>query len=160
MKNIFSNINEDEYRQLVKAIAKITVFIAGADDNIDEDEREWAQKLTEIRSYVTPEELNEFYKDVGATFGSDVDSLIQRLPSDTKERTQILADELESLNKIMSKLPSKTGADLYKSYTSFSKHVAKASGGFLRFFSVSKEEKNLMGLDMITPIFFEEEEQG
>ena len=47
----FSNLNEDETKQLLDALPLITVLIAGADGNFEKDEMDWAEKVTHIRSY-------------------------------------------------------------------------------------------------------------
>lgn len=158
MLDNFTGIDEAEKKQLIDAIAQITVLIAGADGVIDTAETAWASKLTKIRSYSTEEVLQEYYQNVGTSFSKNLDTLILSLPNETNERTKVLADKLTQLNDPLCKLPNHLGAALYASFTSFAKHVAEASGGFLRMWSVSGEEKKLMSLPMITPIELEEEE--
>jgi len=158
MLDNFTGVTEAEKKQLVDAIAQITILIAGADGTIDTAETAWATKLTKIRSYANEEDLHEFYKIVGSDFSKNLDAMIVALPDGTEERTQALANTLTSLNTPLSKLPNAIGAELYRSYTSFAKHVAEASGGFLRMWSVSGEEKKLMHLPMIQPIELIEDE--
>ena len=109
------------------------------------------------RSYASDETLQSFYDDVGANFSDILHNLIEELPDNAKERNVILGDRLSKLNDILPKLDNKIGATLYESYTSFAKHVAKASGGFLRFFSISGVEKEVVDLPMVNEIVFEEE---
>jgi hypothetical protein len=156
---MFQEISEEEQQSLLKAISQITVLIAGADGNIDTAEVEWATKLTTIRSYAYAEELKPYYAAVGETFDADVKELIAQLPDSIEERSTILTTRLKELNSILPKLNNQTAFRLYESYLSFAEHVAKASGGFLRFASISKEEKSLMTLPMITPIILEIEEE-
>jgi len=160
MLDNFIGIDEAEKKQLIDAIAQITVLIAGADGIIDTAETAWASKLTKIRSYASEELLNEYYQIVGQTFSDDLNALILSLPKDTDERTKVLADKMTLLNDPLCKLPNKIGATLYESYTSFAKHVAEASGGFLRMWSVSGEEKKLMTLPMLEPIELIEDEEA
>ena len=155
----FTGIDEAEKKQLIDAIPQITVLIAGADGMIDTAETAWAQKLTKIRSYANEELLHEYYEIVGKTFMDDLNALILALPKGVDERTNILADKMSSLNDILPKLPNKIGATLYSSFTSFAKHVAEASGGFMRMWSVSGAEKKLMSLPMLEPIELIEEEE-
>ena len=152
MLDNFTGIEEAEKKQLTEAIAQITVLIAGADGVIDTAETAWASKLTKIRSYANEDLLHEFYQVVGNTFGEDLNAMIKALPSDVDDRTNVLAEKLGALNDILSRLPNQIGATLYTSYTSFAKHVAESSGGFLRMWSVSGEEKKLMTLPMLDPI--------
>ena len=137
---------------MIDSIALITIYIAGADGKIDQDEVAWAKKITDIRSYSLPEGLKDFYKDVGEHFDSKLDQQLAELPNDVAERTEIIRDKLSCLNPILSKLPKKTGALMYKNYLSFAEHVAKASGGFLGMFSVNNEESKLLSLEMINEI--------
>ncbi len=160
MLDNFTSIDEAEKKQLIDAIAQITILIAGADGTIDTAETAWASKLTKIRSYATEEMLQDYYKIVGKTFNDDLNALILSLPKDTDERTKVLAGKLTLLNDPLCKLPNAIGATLYTSFISFAKHVAEASGGFLRMWSVSGEEKKLMSLPMIEPIELIEEEEA
>lgn len=156
----FDVLSAEEKGQLTDSIAYITVLIAGADGKIDREETDWAKKLTEIRGYNTPEKLRPFYTTVGETFATKLDSLIDSLPTDVKDRNSLIEGKLANLNSILSKMDNADAATLYESLTSFAKHVAKISGGFLGFFSISKEEAKLIDLPMINKIelIVEEEE--
>lgn len=153
----FENISESEFSNLKNAITWITILIAGADDNIDKDELDWANKLTKIRAYGNPDILNEFYTEIGKEYQEYLESEMKSLPSDVKQRNGILSERIAMLNEILPKLPNNFGYHLYKSYTSFANHVAKSSGGFLRFFSVSNDESKWVDLPMLTEIVQEEE---
>ena len=153
----FENISSENFEKLRSAIAKITVYIAGADNNIDVEETAWAGKLTDIRSYAGPDILNEFYTKVGEDFSDVLTNMIKDLPSDNALRAKQLSNDIAELNPILASLSNEVGAAMYKSYTSFAKHVAKASGGFLGFGSISREEKKLIGLDMLNEIVLIEE---
>ncbi len=149
---MFNNITEQEYNQLKEAISSITVLIAGADGNIDMDEIEWANKLTKIRSYSYAEELKPYYADIGKNFEVDLMALIGAVSKDTDERTQTLSTKLSALNPILAKLDNSVAYQLVESFLSFAEHVAKASGGFLRFATISSAEKSLIDLEMIDRI--------
>lgn len=154
----FDSLSKNEFRVLKNAIAWITLYVAGADDNIDEEEQAWAVKLAKIRSYANEDVLNGFYTEVGKDFEDTLNSLVKDLPNNVKERNAILTDRLTQVNDILPKLDNTIAYRIYKSYTSFAEHVAKSSGGFLRFFSVSTEEGQAMKLDMINLVDLEEEE--
>ena len=156
MTHYFDVLEKEEYQQLKDAIALITVYIAGADGEIDQDEAQWATKVTKIRSYNLPNELGSFYQDVGPEF-SDKLSAFQNELNTLEVRNQKVAKRLAALNPILAKLDPMMGAALYNSYISFAKHVAKASGGFLGFFAIGPEEAALLELKMINPIEYEEE---
>lgn len=157
MTEHFSVLSADEYNQLRETIAHITIYIAAADGEVDHEETEWAEKVTKIRSYNLPEDLRNYYKDVGVDFHEKLEELMATLPKPTEERMAALEVKLAAVNPILAKLDTKLGAELYRSFKSFAKHVAKASGGFLGFFSIGPKEADLIELEMITEIVHEEE---
>ncbi len=159
MTEYFKSLAEGDYKKLIQAVSEITILIAGADGEIDQDELQWAEKLTHIRSYKMSNDLIGFYQEVGKTFHEDIENLIKELPSQTAERQALLSKRLEEVNPILGKLDHLVALHLYKSYTSFAKHVAKASGGVLGFFSIGPNESDLIKLPMITPIIAQEGEE-
>ncbi len=159
MTEYFKVLSDSEYDQLKDAISLITIYIAGADGEIVEDETNWAKKIAKIRSYTLPESLKEFYLDVGVDFQDRIDNYMKTL-SNMQTRNNTVSEKLTALNPILAKLPPKLGATLYGSLKTFAKHVAKASGGFLGFFAIGPAEAALLDLEMITPIVWVEEEEA
>jgi len=155
----FENISEEQFETLKKSISWITVLIAGADGEIDKDETAWAKKLTKIRSYANPNRLNAFYEEVGKDFSAVIEKVINNVPTDTAKRNELLSRQLEQCNGIFSILENRTAFELYHSFKTFAKHVAKESGGFLGFFSISKEEASLIDLPMLTAIELDEPDE-
>ncbi len=158
MTEHFKAISQEEFEKLRESIALITVLIAGADGKFEKKELNWAEKIAEIRSYKMSESLIGFYQEVGKDFSSKLEEYVDAFPNNVSDRNRIIAERLEGLNDILAKLSPKLGASMYKSLTSFAKHVAKASGGFWGFFTIGPEEEKLIGLPMITPIEYQEEE--
>jgi hypothetical protein len=159
MTEFFKVLSDSEIDQLKDAISLITIYIAGADGKIHEDETNWAKKVAKIRSYSLPGSLKEFYLEVGVDFQDRIDNYTKSL-SDLETRNKTVAEKLTALNPILAKLPPKLGATIYNSYVSFAKHVAKASGGFFGFFAIGPAEAALLDLEMITPIVWVEEEES
>lgn len=151
----FDKVNETQFQVLKDAIAWITALIAGADGEIDKEETDWAEKLTKIRSYANPNDLTPFYQEVGVDFHDSLHAILSALPIGKKEREQILSDKLAQVNEILPLIDNKLAHELYNSYLSFAKHVAQQTGGFLGFFSIDKQEGELIPLSMITPIELE-----
>ena len=158
MEQIFRKISKKELSLLKEAIPMITVLIAGADGNIDAKERAWAEKITKIRTYSVPEEYQAFYTEVGSDFQEKLDQMIERFPSDVRERGALINEKLSEVNLILAKLEPKYGALLYKEFKRFARHVATASGGFLGFFAVGSEEAKWIDLPMIDEIIYDEDE--
>jgi len=155
----FEDLTQEQFETLKKAISWITLLVAGADGKIEKEETDWAEKLTEIRSYSLPNDLMHFYQEVGKDFPKQLETMLETLPKDTKERNQVLTEKIKTVNPILKSWKDDLSEELYKSYKSFAKHVAKSSGGFLGMMTVSKEEKELAELPMLEKVvFFDEEE--
>jgi len=157
----FNNLTEQEASKMLNAIPLITILIAGADDKIDYDEKKWAIKLANIRTYSNPDELHDYYSHIGSNLAERLNKNIDELPENTAARQQKISKKLAELNAIFPKLDPSFGAKLYVSCVSFAKHVANASGGFLGFNPISKAEIEWMTLPMLEPVLLpEEEEEG
>lgn len=148
----FAELSENEMKTLVDAIPYITVLIAGADGQIDKDELEWAEKVTEIRKFDYSSTLNSYYEAVGKNYQDRVNELIDELPGDTERRTEAIEVILGNLNPILAKLDPGIANECIDSFRSFAKHVAKASGGLFGFGSVSEDEARVMDLDMLIQV--------
>ena len=149
MDDIFSALLPEEYDLLKETIPLITILIGGADGNLDSHERSWAEKVTNIRSYSLPEEYREYYLEVGDNFSDRLESLVNGLPDDVSDRQNEITRRMAPLNDILAKLEPKVAAAMYDEWLSFAKHVARASGGFLKMWSISAEEKKWINLPML-----------
>lgn len=150
----FNNITNEELRDLLDAIPLITLLIASSDGKIDTKETAWGKKIAEIRSYNYDAELKAYYMQVGEDFTERIDFLLSEFPDEAKSRTEAIANKLAGLNPILAKIDEDLALDLYTSFRSFAKHVAKATGGFLGFAKMGPKETALIGLEMIHPVEF------
>ena len=148
----FKGLSTEEQQSLLDAIPLITILIGGADGKLDPKEKSWAEKITKIRSYAYPNVMNDFYKLVGQHYSSKMEHYLDSLPEDVDQRSQQISEKLTALNDILPKLDPEFREQYYKDLKSFAEHVAKASGGFLRFMGVSKEEAQWLDLPMINPV--------
>ena len=148
----FTPLSQEELVQLQDAIPQIAILIAGADGNIDAEEREWADKLTNIRAFAGDKVLNEYYENVHANFSIRFNDMLKTLPKNTAERQQVLSTSLSNLNGVLTKLDPRVAFHVYKSFVTYAKSIAEETGGFFRFGAISGEEKKWIGLQMITPI--------
>ena len=156
MESLQEALLPEEYSQLKDAIPLITILIAGADNDIDTNERTWAEKLTNIRSYSLPELYRPYYEEIGETFAARLDELIEELPHDVEQRSMEISRRMAPLNDILAKLSSKVAANMYSEWLTFAQHVARASGGFMKFWSISAEEKRWVGLPMLREFTYTE----
>jgi hypothetical protein len=60
-----------------------------------------------------------------------------------------ISRRLTPLNDILAKLEPKVAAAMYDELKTFAKHVARASGGFLKMLSISHEERRWISLPML-----------
>ena len=82
----FNNLTEQEASKMLNAIPLITILIAGADDKIDYDEKKWAIKLANIRTYSNPDELHDYYSHIGSNLAERLNKNIDELPENTAAR--------------------------------------------------------------------------
>ncbi len=160
----FENISQEELQTLENAVSQIALLIAISDGDINQEETDWAAKLVHIRTYSSSATLQSFYEEVEANFNIKLADLMKNTPTDTESYKTILFDKIAQVNPILAKLDPYTAFDLYRSYLTLAKSVAKSSGGILGFGSISKAEQQLIDLSMITPIAkpddFEESEEA
>lgn len=156
MISAFSNLNKDEYQLLIDAVPMIAILIAGADNDIDLREKNWAEKIIKIRSYSNHFDLKPYYKQVDEQFKTSFEKLLDELPKNGDARNRELTKRLSEINSIFAKMSMRTANQVYTSLLSYAEQIARVSGGILRLLSVSKEESMWVGLPMIDPIFFDE----
>lgn len=156
MNHLFENLNEAEIELVYDAIPLITILIAGADGSIDKGEVGWGTKITKIRSYSYHNSLQDYYKKIGETYQDKLDNFISQYPDDPAARNQQIADKLKELNPVIEKMNTNVAKHFYDDLKTFAEHVAKASGGFMGFGSISKAEREWMDLPMINPVTEEE----
>lgn len=152
-------LNDQQWAGLVDAFPKVAVLIGAADGEMDDAEKAWSSKLSHIRTFSGHEDLFELYRAIETVITERIEALLATHANDPEAREKMIIAELEKVNGILASLHPKYGAMIYDDLKSFALHVAKTSGGFLRFFSVSKEERDLAELPMIDEIYYEEEEE-
>ena len=154
----FDKLEAAEIDQLVEAPVLITALIGAADGELDKEERNWSERLTNVMSY-SKARLADFYQLVSQDFIKKVDDLLAGLPAGAEERSELIKDRLSAINPILAKLDQDLAAALYKSFIGLSKETAKASGGFLRIGSISAAEYKWVELPMIDEIVSAESEE-
>lgn len=145
----FEKLRQDEIDVLIKAPVYVAILIAGADGNIDKSERKEAIEIAKSKQVRAREQLIDYYKEVGASFEKNFNSIMDVLPDNSEERTEIITIELRKLNFIFPKIDRNFSVKLYASLKELAKKIAEASGGVLGYLSVSYEESKLMELRMI-----------
>lgn len=150
----FTNLTASELAELLQAPGLIVLLIGTADGKLDTEERTWAERLVQSRTYNKPVVLNDYYKAVYDGFWDRLDLQMAVLPTESAARNALLVTELTELNPILAKLPPAIGAQLYKGFLTLAEETAKASGGFLRIGAVDEKEHEWLTLPMLTPIVY------
>ncbi len=145
----FKNLTDAEAKKMYQAPALIAVMIAIADSRIDEQETTWAKKVMGFRQEVGNDMLFNYYEIADSYFSEALESLLSD-DKGTHLRISDLESALAELNEPLAKVDVKFALELYKSWKSFAKQVAKSAGGILGFGSISEQEERLMELRMIT----------
>lgn len=148
----YENLSEEEFNFLIKVPVLITILIGEADSEIDKHEVKWGEKVAHFRSATGDINVQEYYKHVDEHFNEYLDKYLYHYGStsmNSKEIIDKVSNDLKKVNEILPKLSDELAKSLYESFKSFAVHIAKASGGIFQMGSISPEEQELLGLDMI-----------
>lgn len=159
MSNVFRSINASEYQQILDSVPLIAILIGAADDHFDRVERDWAKKIVHIRTFAHDMDLKPIYQDLEPEFEKRLNAFCKELPKASAERNKEISSRLSGLNVIFPKLNPRIASGIYEGLLDYAEQIAKASGGFMRMLSVSQEENEWIGLPMLDPVFFEDEEE-
>ena len=158
-QDLMEVLSTGDIQVLKDSYAYIAVLIAGADGKIDPNELSWAEKIVQIRTFSGDERLFHLHEAITKELPGKIKEVIANSPTDTASRNKILSVEIEKLNPILAGLEPFMGKYLYKGYLSFAERIAKASGGFLSFFSIGPEEKKWVKLPMLHAIHYNPDEE-
>jgi len=156
MISAFNGLKKEEYQLLIEAVPLIAILIAGADNDIDLYEKNWAEKIVKIRSYSNHFDLKPYYKDVDEQFKELFEKFLKELPKNADARSREITKKLSAVNGLFAKVTMRTANQLYTSFIAYAEQIGRASGNILTMMSISKEESMWIGLPMIDPIFFDE----
>jgi hypothetical protein len=142
----FSALTSEETEQLLRAPAMVTLLIAGADEQIDKREENWATKLVRYRTFTAEAELQAYYEMVDQRFEQQLSTLIAEW--EAGDSTKVAA-QLAETKPVLAKLDTRYAKLLKQSWRTLAKKVAKASGGLVGFGAVDSEERKVVDLPML-----------
>jgi hypothetical protein len=135
MNTGIENLRDNERKFLLEAPVFVSVLSAlSVDGTIEENEKAEAIKLAHLRTFTSPDILNEYYKEVDINFESNLNNLINNLPPDTDSKREYLRNELRKLTPILANMDREFSMILLDSLKSFAHHVFKAHSHFLEYF--------------------------
>lgn len=144
----FSALSSSDSDLLLKTPALVTVLVAGADQNIDKKEKDWAAKLVHYRTFTTEtRHLHEYYEAVQERFEDDLNQLVANWNGE--QSAAQITEQLTGLNDVLPQLDTEVADMLKDSWRSLARKIAEASGGFLGFGSVDENELKVIDLSMI-----------
>lgn len=147
----FDKLNQSEIELMQKAPILACILIAGADDNIDDNEIKGSIELAKKKhKKFQGSTLANFYLDMSQDFEDKLKIVIQSYPYDAKKRNAIISEELSQLNLIWPKLQKEFAFEFYKSIRDIAINTAESSGGLLGLKAVGEEEAAVIQLPMIT----------
>ncbi len=148
--NYLSKLEKNEQELLRKIPALVTILVGSADGNLDGQEERIGRLSTEFRKQNGEKLVQDYFAWVTEDYDEVFDSEWVRFKNlNTKERTQKVSDEIALVNHILPKIEKKYAHALTVSWRGLATAVARASGGILGTMSVSSEEQDVMGLNMI-----------
>lgn len=145
----FSYLTQKEKALVMDAPALITIWIAGSDDNMDQQEIERGLDLMKWKKFRSRPDLQAYYEEVSKNFPGRLNAILRHLPQQKKERDAVVEQNLAQLNTVFPKFNREFAEQLYASYCEIAKRVAESSGGFLGYLSVNMDESKRIMLPMI-----------
>ena len=146
---IFQNLPKEELQLLLDAPILVTILIGGADGNLDTQEKNWGEKLAQIRAKSNDSFLQDYYELAAKDFSERLEFIFSTFPDEPEERCDMISEILSHLNDIYKHLDINFVIELNKSLRSFAQQIAEASGGILGFGAESYQEQQWVDLGMI-----------
>lgn len=156
----FAPLSSDEKDLMFDALPLIAILVAGADGKMDEQELQWAEKMADIRGFDNQNRISAYYEHLEDKLHRRIEELRNELPRSVLDRQEAINQRLAGLNTALAKIESPYDYLYYRDFISYAKHLAEASGGFLRYFTIGPKEDRLIKLPTVDPIPEPEESEG
>lgn len=148
LKNLVE-LKEEEKQLMIDAPLYVSILLAGADGEINSDEKKRTIELVHVKTYSETPALRDLYHEVEIDAQHRLNELLASLPDDLAARNEKLSSILEKINTILPKLEFHFAHRYYKSLRDFAHYVAETGGGFWKVGSVGEAEKVWVKLPMI-----------
>ncbi len=150
------SLSSDQRDRLLDVPLYITLYVGVADGTLHHEEIEWAEHVADFRAQHEDSLLAHYWIDVDNRFRKRFYE-IQRAfgiesdrPVNGKEVMQEIEQWLKDIPSLYPLLPEGFDVELYESWRSFARHVARASGGILGFGAITgEEERAILTLEAI-----------
>ena len=149
MMKELENLSPDELQLIYDAPILVCILIAGADDNIDNNEIRKSISTAKENSKASRAHLFDYYQEVAKNFEEKLSNSIKQFPPKASERDPILVNELKKLNDVFTKIDKTFAIVFHSSLKQIAVKIAKSSGGVMGISAISKEEAKYIELPML-----------
>jgi hypothetical protein len=130
----FEKLTNEERELLYKAPVLVSVLAACSFNQINEDQKADAIKLSHLKTFTAKPELRSYYAEVEKQFKDQFDLAEKEyFPFDENKRNS-LKKEIARVNYIIGKLEQTYGQKLHKSLEGYANHVKKAAHSIFQDF--------------------------
>ncbi len=146
------NLSAGDKDKLIDAIPLITAYVAFADGRLDASEVNTARRLNTLKKHRKDlsQSVRKYYEEVINSFDDRFEKLVGTLPDEEAPRMDVLENKLRSLNAVLEKLDPLHAYELYKTFKSYAKRVAKSEGSFLGMGGVGPKQDKAAQLEMLS----------
>ncbi len=142
-------LKTEEQDLIYRAPFLVSLLIAGADGTIDRKEVREAIRFAENSLIGMDSALARLMREITADFEDKLKVLIQYYPYEATQRNPLIAQELEGLNALWSRIDKTLAIGFYTLLLDIAHHIAESSGGVMGIRSVGSEEARYVRLTMI-----------
>jgi hypothetical protein len=143
------NLSAEEQTLVQRSPVWVTLLIACADQDIEEEEIDRAKEIIHIKSFALQNDVKNLYKNLDEHVDEEIDFALKSLSADGKERMLFLEQHIAKLNNIFTKLDHTYATQLYNSLISLATSVARAEGGLFGIRKIGQDEAKYIHLPML-----------
>lgn len=134
MIEYFKDLTEEEKEILLKAPVLVSVFAASINHHISNAAKTDAIRLAHLKTFTAVPLLRPYYKEVEKNFRNYFESTTKQFAPFDQGKIELLKNELNKINIVISKLDNEFGQTLRASLTKYADHVKKSEHLFVESF--------------------------
>ena len=142
-------LSAQEQTIMLQAPIWVSLLIACADMEINEDEIKKAKEFIRLKTFTEESDVRNLYRELNEDIDHAIEVESHAMPFDGQERITYLSDKLAQLNKILPKLELRYAIQFHRTLKELALSVAQSEGGLLGIGTVSHKEEEFISLPMI-----------
>ena len=132
---LYTTLTPAQKQKLLHFPVYISLLAANADGKFDDQEKQKAVEMADIKNYDNKEPLlTRFYADAQDAFEENLEHLESLLPKDKQQREDAIKQQLAEIEAVLSELGPEYVKAMYRSMQSFKAYVSKAHDNVLEHF--------------------------